>query len=81
MSVMFEVMYRAPVDSERENRLTERMVKRGGKLDFREETEISGMCSQVCLTYEFDHWKEAESAAAALRGQGEHVEGPCEYGA
>ena len=80
MSVMFEVYYRRPQDVARETRLTEQVVSIGGRFDFWEESELPGACNYVCLTYEFDGWHQAEHAAAVLRGQGEHVEGPQEYG-
>jgi hypothetical protein len=34
----------------------------------------------VCLTFEFDDRTQAELAANALRQEGEHVEGPVDYG-
>jgi hypothetical protein len=34
----------------------------------------------VCLTYEFSGFQEAQEAASRLRSQGEHVEGPMDYG-
>jgi hypothetical protein len=34
----------------------------------------------MCLTFEFEDWPRAQSAAAVLRQYGEHVEGPQEYG-
>ncbi len=80
MSVMFEVYYRRPQDVAREARLTEQIVSLGGRFDFWEENEIPDVCSYVCLTYEFDEWPQAELVAAVLREQGEHVEGPQEYG-
>jgi hypothetical protein len=79
MSVMFEVYYRSPPDVCKEEALSARVSSLGGRLTFREvpqEHEMGG----VCLTYEFDAWEQAEVAAEALRQQGEHVEGPCDYG-
>ncbi len=77
---MLEVYYRPPADAEREAALTAQVMRLGGKLTFREPPpeDASG---GVCLTYEFDDWNQAGLAAAALRGQGEHVEGPVDYGA
>jgi hypothetical protein len=73
---MFEVYYRPPVDARREAGLTELVTGMGGRLTFREFPEPRG----VCLTYEFDDHEQAETAAAALRARGEHVEGPMDYG-
>jgi hypothetical protein len=80
MSVMFEVYYRRPQDHEREARLTEQVTQLGGRFDFWEESHIPGVCNYVCLTYEFDDWPQANAAADILRQQGEHVEGPSQYG-
>jgi hypothetical protein len=80
MSAMFEVYYKRPQDPEREARLTEQVVALGGRFDCWEESEIPGVCDYVCVTYEFDDWRQADVAAEILRGQGEHVEGPCDYG-
>ncbi len=79
MSVMFEVLYKPPSDPEREVVISERVGEFGGWLTYREEPEIAGM-GPVCLTYEFNEFEEAEAAASQLRSQGEHVEGPMEYG-
>jgi len=76
MSIMFEVYYRPPEDSNREAKITERVSRLGGRLSFREGTN-SG--ASVCLTYEFDRFAEAKQAADMLRQFGEHVEGPMEY--
>jgi hypothetical protein len=78
VSVMFEVYYRPPADARREATLTERVANLGGRLSFREVPE-SGTRG-VCLTYEFDEPDRAAAAAEALRAQGEHVEGPMDYG-
>ncbi len=80
MSVMFEVLYARPADPKREALLTRQVAALGGRLDFWEESEVASACNHVCLTYEFDDWQQAESAAEALRRQGEHVKGPYEYG-
>ena len=77
---MFEVYYRRPRDYEREERLTAQLTALGGRLDYWEESEIPGVCSYICLTYEFDDWLKAENSADILRRQGEHVKGPQEYG-
>lgn len=79
MSYMFEVYYRPPADPRREAALTEHVSKFGGRLDFREVPE-NGKSGGVCLTYEFDDLRQAELAAATLREQGDHVEGPMDYG-
>lgn len=79
MSYMFEVLYRGPADPPRETALTQQVSELGGHLDYREEP-AGAMAGSVCLTYEFDDRRRAEAAAAALRRQGEHVEGPMDYG-
>lgn len=79
MSFMFEVYYRRPPDPAKESALTQCVAAMGGRLDFREEPddpELGG----VCLTYEFDDLERASNAASMLRGLGEHVEGPADYG-
>ena len=76
MSVMFEVYYPPPTDPRREAEWRAVAERHGGRLDFREDdTARTG----ICLSYEFDDWAAAESAAADLRRHGEHVEGPTEY--
>jgi hypothetical protein len=75
---MFEVYYRSPADSRKEATLTARVANLGGRLSYREGPENSA--ENVCLTYEFDGQDQAEVAAEALRAQGEHVEGPADYG-
>jgi hypothetical protein len=77
MSFMFEVYYRPPVDAQKEAALTERVSKLGGRLSYREDPNGR---TGVCLTYEFEDRDRAEAAARALREQGEHVEGPGDYG-
>jgi hypothetical protein len=78
MTFMFEVYYRSPADPRKEAALTERVSQLGGHLTYREVPEESGRA--VCLTYEFDGQDQAEVAAKSLRAQGEHVEGPMDYG-
>jgi hypothetical protein len=77
---MFEVYYKLPADLKKEAAIQERVAGLGGRLDYREEVREDGTAS-VCLTYEFDRAEQAEAAAESLRRQGEHVEGPQEYGA
>jgi hypothetical protein len=79
MSVMFEVLYKSPPDPRREAVITERVGEFGGRLTYREEPEVVGV-GPVCLTYEFNGFPEAQEAASRLRSQGEHVEGPMDYG-
>jgi hypothetical protein len=79
MSFMLEVYYHSPVDPLRERSLTTLVTQLGGKLDYR-EVPIAPISSGVILTYEFDERERAEKAAKALREQGEHVEGPADYG-
>jgi hypothetical protein len=76
---MFEVYYAAPSDPVREARLLVVVRCYGGWLDYREAPEVDGS-HNVCLTFEFDNWDHALSAAQQLRAQGEHVEGPGDYG-
>lgn len=79
MSVMFEVYYKAPIDSAREDTIKRAVAAFRGKLNFREEP--SGDASQaICLTFEFDDQQLANQAAARLRSMHEHVEGPGYYG-
>jgi len=78
MSTMLEVCCREPVDTARENRVTECVVSHGGQLDYREAAEQPG--GAVCLTFEFSGVEQAEAAAAHLRIRGEHVEVPADYG-
>jgi hypothetical protein len=79
MSFMLEVYYRPPADPRKEAALTARVAGFGGRLSYREAPEGDAKGS-VCLTYEFDVHGQAEAAAQALREQGEHVEGPADYG-
>jgi hypothetical protein len=79
MSFMFEVYYRPPADPAREAALTERVSCLGGRLDYR-EVPAEGMPGGVCLTFEFPDIDRARAAAEALLAQGEHVEGPVDYG-
>jgi hypothetical protein len=79
MSFMFEVYYRPPPDPHKEAALTGRVARLGGRLSYREIPGEDGT-GGVCLTYEFEDPGQAEAAAQVLREQGEHVEGPVDYG-
>ncbi len=79
MSVMFEVYYRPPADVGKEAALTARILRLGGRLSFREVPENDDDHG-ICLTYEFTDPNQAQAAAQILREQGEHVEGPSDYG-
>lgn len=79
MSFMFEVYYKSPADARREATITDRIAGRGGRLSYREDSPEPGE-GPICLTYEFDDLEPALKAADALRQQGEHVEGPVDYG-
>ena len=79
MSAMFEVLYKSPANSGREAVISERVGKFGGRLTYREEPDLAGV-GPVCLTYEFSDLGIAREAATTLRSQGEHVEGPSDYG-
>jgi hypothetical protein len=78
MPVMFEVYYTSPPDKDREAKITGFVLKKGGRLDYRESPPATETGS-ICLTYEFDERGAAETAASMLRQQGEYVEGPMEY--
>jgi hypothetical protein len=78
MSVMFEVLYKSPCDLQREALISEWVRPFGGRLTYREEPDAAEV-GPVTLTYEFDGFQEADEAAAHLRSEGEHVEGPAEY--
>lgn len=77
MSYMIEVYYRVPEDKAREGRVAECAAAHGGRLDYREVERLGG---PVCLTFDFPSVEEALAAADSLRGHGEHVEGPADYG-
>lgn len=79
MSYMFEVYYKVPPDLRKEAKLTQKLLRLGGRLTFREGADEYESAS-LCLTYEFDDLSLAETAAESLRQQGEHVEGPVDYG-
>jgi len=79
MSFMFEVLYKSPQDPRREAGISERIGQFGGRLTFREEPDGVG-AGPICLTYEFNDLQVAQEAASSLRSQGEHVEGPMDYG-
>ena len=80
MSYMIEIYYRLPPDHARETQYTALLRPMGGHLDFREETNIPGVSTSVCLTYEYAYIEQAEEAAAMLRAAGQYVEGPHAYG-
>ncbi len=80
MSYMFEVFYKSPANPVKEAAINERVSALGGQLDYREEADGRG-AGGVCLTYEFSDLEAASRAADVLRGLGEHVEGPMDYGA
>jgi hypothetical protein len=74
MSWAFDLYYEPPANRTKEETLTQRVGSLGGRFDYREER------AGICLTYEFDDEVRAEQAAELLREQGEHVEGPYDYG-
>ena len=80
MSYIFEVYYKPPVNQKKEASLLERVARFGGRLDYREEPN-DNQSDSICLTYEFEDPDQAAFAAECLRQQGEHVEGPQDYGA
>ncbi len=77
MSFMLEVFYRSPSDASRESAITERVQTFAGQPSYREDAEPG---RSICLTYEFPSWEAAQRAASDLQRQGEHVEGPVDYG-
>ena len=79
MSFMFEVLYQSPSDRRREAVISDRIGQFGGRLTYREEPDGVGV-GPVALTYEFGDLQVAHQAASSLRAQGEHVEGPVDYG-
>jgi hypothetical protein len=79
MSYMFEVYYRPPADPGREATLADWVSSHGGRLDYREAPEAN-QSGSVCLTFEFSDREQAKAAADNLCRQGEHVEGPVDYG-
>jgi hypothetical protein len=79
MSFIIDVYFRSPADPDKEKALTQRVAALGGRLDYRESPQ-SAANGSICLTFEFGRRDEAEAAARALREQGEHVEGPVDYG-
>jgi hypothetical protein len=74
MSYMFEVYYKGPVDQLRELKITNEVRRCSGRLTYREEPDVGGPSSAICLTFEFDELKSAEKASGFLRQAGEHVE-------
>ena len=70
---------RPPADPAREAALADRVSRLGGRLDYREAPD-DGRPGGVCLTFEFPDIDRARAAAEPLRAQGEHVEGPSDYG-
>jgi hypothetical protein len=79
MSAMLEVLYKPPTDLRRENDISQRIEQFGGWFTYREERGNAG-AGPVCLTFEFNDLGIAQEAATSLRSQGEHVEGPSDYG-
>ncbi|HEX7450028.1 MAG TPA: hypothetical protein VF306_20880 [Pirellulales bacterium] len=82
MSYMFEVYHLSPIDAMKELELTQKVLRLGGRLDFREEGKADSSVNlpAICLTYEFEELSQAEKAAELLRDKGAHVEGPVDYG-
>lgn len=79
MSFMFEVIYRAPTDPQKEKHIDTVISGHGGTLDCREEPEPHGPNS-VVLTYEFRDYDQAFAAATKLRELGLKIDGPYDYG-
>jgi hypothetical protein len=79
MSYMVEIHYVPPANPTKESALLKCIAELGGRLDYREEPNGERR-QNICLTYEFDDLEQAATAAERLRQQGEHVEGPQDYG-
>lgn len=79
MSFMFEVIYRAPMDEQKNKLINGIVAAYGGVLDCIEEPEPHGP-SSVILTYEFNSYDQAFTAANKLRELGFKVDGPYDYG-
>ena len=75
MSVMIEIYYHKPADSQREAAICERLTDYRGKVTYREDNSHD----TICLTAEFDSGEDAQAASTTLRAAGEHVEGPSDY--
>ena len=78
MSFLVEVYSRPPANTEKEAAPGRQVTALDGRLDHREE--VRSGANSICLPYEFDDWDSARAAAERLREQGEHVEGPVDYG-
>jgi|688.fasta_scaffold244707_2 hypothetical protein len=76
MSVMIEIYYPKPVNTQREGSISAHVARHGGRVTFREEDSQD----TICLTAEFDSWEAARTASNSLQAAGEHFEGPAEYG-
>lgn len=76
MSVMIEIYYHKPADSQRESLISKCLADHEGQVTYREDDSDK----TICLTAEFTIWENAAAAATALRRAGEHVEGPSDYG-
>jgi hypothetical protein len=79
MSVMIVVCYSKPEDADRERRISECASHYGGLVTYRED-DFGYSENAISLTVEFSSWEAAERATSTLRGSGEYVQGPFEYG-
>jgi hypothetical protein len=77
---MLEVLYHAPTNLERESRIARTVEEHGGRITYKEEPAEGSPAETVVLTCEFDDYRAAEAAPKQLRGLGEHVGGPMDYG-
>ncbi len=81
MSFMLEVLSKSSLDMRREAMIAESVSRFGGHLSCREEPDdVDFAAGPICLTFEFANRQVAQEAASCLRSQGEHVEGPVDYG-
>jgi hypothetical protein len=70
-----EVIYKGPIDAEREQSLIQISREFGGTLQHHEPPS-SFHSTAVTLTFDFPTYEIANNAADAFRANGEHVEGP-----
>jgi hypothetical protein len=73
---MFELFYKPPADPTKESALVRKMATLGGRLDCARCHPV-----RVAVAFQFEDLAAAQYAAATLREQGEHIEGPGDYGA
>jgi hypothetical protein len=80
MSWMFEVYYKAPVDTQLEARIRAAILPWEGAVTCHETPGPGEPRQVVVVTCESPTEEQADQAAEALRHAGYHVEGPYDYG-